>query len=230
MRNSVLSVLNHRLHRRPVILTLPVASFDPEDYRRAEPGIQGLVDLVNWEVWRWSPKGTPTRRSLPRTWDGLNSTDLFPKDHPIIEEIGKARVALVEILSEGSDELMEETLASPPASSYLDIPATSLLPVLRSLVARKAILPVVCGSAFKHVGTSVLLSFVGEILASPVDQNETGGQLTSLNVNPASKGHGKSGKVVAHHQGKEATRLLAWKVGFDEKKGWMTFVRVYSGQ
>ena len=45
-RASVRSLLNYRLHPRPTVITLPVASFDPHAYSSAEPGIHGIVDLV----------------------------------------------------------------------------------------------------------------------------------------------------------------------------------------
>ncbi|KAH7105671.1 P-loop containing nucleoside triphosphate hydrolase protein [Auriculariales sp. MPI-PUGE-AT-0066] len=216
MRNSVLSVLHHQLHHRPVILTLPIASFNPDDYRRAEPGIQGLVDLVNWEVWRWNAKGSSARQPLPRNLDELRASAIFQREHPIPEEIITARTALIDALSEDSEELMDEVLSSSSPSSYLEIPASSILRTLRSLVGQKSILPVVCGSAFKHVGTSLLLNLVGELLASPADTTR------DVEAIPAvKKGHERpKGDVL---------RALAWKVGLDPKKGWMTFVRVYSG-
>ena len=49
-----------------MVLTLPVASFDPEDYARAEPSVQGLVNLVEWEVWRWSDNGEISRQQSPK--------------------------------------------------------------------------------------------------------------------------------------------------------------------
>ena len=33
--SSVLSLLAHRLHPKPMVLTLPIASFDPNDYALA---------------------------------------------------------------------------------------------------------------------------------------------------------------------------------------------------
>ncbi|EJD53754.1 translation elongation factor 2 [Auricularia subglabra TFB-10046 SS5] len=205
-RQSFLSVLNHRLHPRPVILTLPIASFKVEDYKRAEPGIHGLVDLVNWEVWKWGSRATPTRHPLPRTLEELKTFTLFPESHPILEEMVVARTALVDALSEHSEELLDAVLSSSSASSYLELPADILLRTTRQLVGRQKILPVVCGSAFKNVGTALLMDFIGELLATPIE-----------NSLPSAAADANT------------TRMLAWKVGLDAKKGWMTFVRVYSG-
>lgn len=206
-RQSFLSVLNHRLHPRPVMLTLPVASFKVEDYRRGEPGIAGLVDLVKWEVLQHNNKATPRHIPLPRTWEELASTDIFPSGHPLLEEIGKARTALIDILSEDSEELLDAVLGSTSTNSYLEIPSDLIMKTLRTLTAQRRILPVLCGSAYKHVGTRLVLSYIGELLASPLDTT-----YSSL----------ASDASVA--------RMLVWKVGHDPKKGWMTFVRVYSGE
>ena len=51
------------------------------------------------------------------------------------------------------------------------------------------------------------MDFIGNLLASPLET-----ALPELSSKP------------------EATRMLAWKVGLDQKKGWMTFVRIYTGK
>jgi hypothetical protein len=51
-----------------------------------------------------------------------------------------------------------------------------------------------------------VLDYVGELLASPVDVAET--------------------KLVDS----SPLHAFIWKVGWDERKGWMSFVRIYSGK
>lgn len=187
-------------------LTLPIASFDPQDYSRAEPGIQGLVDLVNWEIWKWDGDSTSTRHPLPRDVGELNRMDILPNNHPVVPHLVPARIALLENLSMFSEELMEYLLSLPSEpSSYLSIETSAIMPHLRAASLRNDILPVLCGSAMKNIGTELVMNYVGELLASPLD--------------------------IKHDvQSTEAPlRLLAWKVGWHKKKGWMTYVRVYSG-
>jgi len=188
-------------------LTLPIASFDPHDYARSEPGIQGLVDLVNWEVWKWDSNATsPSRHPLPRDIDNLGQIDLLPSSHPILPYLVPARAALLENLSMFSEELMETllSLTSGP-SSYLSVEPATIMPHLRAASLRNDILPVLCGSAFKNIGTELVMNYIGELLASPLD-------------------------IAPGTQFRDAPlRLLAWKVGWHPKKGWMTYVRVYSG-
>lgn len=205
-RSSLLSLLAHRLHPKPMALTLPVASFDTGDYHRAEPGIQGLVDLVHWEVWKWNADGQYTKHALPADVDELQNTDVFPSDHPILPELVPARTALLDNLSMFSEGLMETLLNLPSTpSAYLTVTKDQILPELRAATLRNDILPVLCGSAFKHIGTELVMDYVGALLPSPLDV---------MDNTPKRN---------------EPLRMLAWKVAWDKRKGWMTFVRVYSG-
>lgn len=202
---SIRSLLTHRLHPHPMVLTLPIASFDPQDYMHAEPGIQGLVDLLKWEIWRWNEAGESTCYPLPTDVQALEKLEFIPSHHPIIPQLAPARTQLLENLSMFSEDLMETLLALPSEpSSYLGIKYPDIIPHLRKSTLENKILPVVCGSAIKHIGTSIAMDYVGELFASPLD--------------------------VPHDSAKNAPlRMLAWKVSWDQKRGWMTYVRVYSG-
>ncbi|KAF8897643.1 P-loop containing nucleoside triphosphate hydrolase protein [Infundibulicybe gibba] len=206
-KSSLISLLTHRFHPRPLALTLPIASFDPDHYSRGEPGIEGLVDLVKWEVWKWNEQGQSTRYFLPVDVAKIQDLELFPPSHPIIPHLVSARTELLENLSMFSEEFMEQLLDLPPGpSSYISIPGSTIIPYLRQATLQNNILPVLCGSAIKNIGTDLVMDYVGELLASPLD-------------------------VPHEAQGKNAPlRMLAWKVGWDKKRGWMTFVRVYSGK
>lgn len=189
-------------------LALPIASFYPQDYTRAEPGVQGLVDLVKWEVWKYGPDGVPSVHRLPRTVEGLERSDLFPQSHPLVPHLLPARVTMLDNIAQVSEGLFEMLLSLPEdPSSYLSVQAADILPHLRAATLRNDVLPVFCGSAFKHIGTELLMNYVGELLPSPVD------------VEPNPKALVSNAPL----------RMLAWKVGWDKRKGWMTFVRVYSG-
>jgi elongation factor G len=202
-RSSLLSLLSHGFHPKPMVLTLPVASFDPADYHRAEPGLQGLIDLVKWELWKWGSDGQAVRHQLPRSDEDLQNLSILPASHPIIPHLLPARTTFLDNLSMCSEELMDKLLSSP--SLYLTLESSDIMPHLRGASLRNDILPVLCGSAMKHIGTELVMDYVGALLASPLDiQHER-----QTNNSPV--------------------RLLAWKVSWDKRRGWMTFVRVYSG-
>jgi len=205
-RASLQSILKHRLHPNPFILTLPVASFDPKQYADGEPRIQGLVDLVRWNVWKWDGQGDPSCHPLPRTEEALKASAIFTDSHPLLPHLVPARTQLLENLSMVSEEFMDYLLStSGDASSYLQADDKVVMRHLRSAALRNAALPVLCGSAMRHIGTELVMDYVGELFPSPLD--------------------------VEHDPQRQNSplRLLAWKVTWDEHRGWMTFVRVYSG-
>lgn len=214
LSSSISSILAHRLHPAPTLLALPVASFDPGYYARGEPGIEGLVDLVKWEVWRWPTTQSaelnhkPERTPLPTTEPELtHNNPLFSPTHPLLSELLPAREALLDGLSLRSPELESAILECPPdVMPYLSVSVSQIMSSLRLLVGKREILPVFCGAAAKHIGTDMVLDYVGELLASPRDVRLEG----------------------AVEAGPEV-QMLAWKVAWDKRKGWMTFVRVYSG-
>ena len=206
-KSSLLSLMAHRLHHNPVALTLPIASFNPDNYQRAEPGIEGLVDLVKWEVWKWDGREEPTRHPLPGSQEAMLASGIFPESHPITPHLIPARAALLENLAMFAEPLMERLLEVDSAGTgYTDIKPNAILPHLRKATISNEILPVLCGSAMKNIGTDLVLDYVGELLASPED--------VSTDRSPMDK----------------PLLMLAWKVVWDKRKGWMTFVRIYSGK
>ena len=205
LRRSIQSLLSNRLHPKPLILTLPVSSFNPEDYSRAVPGLQGIIDLVKWEVWKWDQDGIAIRQHLPGSAKEPNDKHIIPRSHPIYEHALTARMKLLENLAMFSDDLMTHML-DLPSGPMVQIPERMILDCLRTLTLQKEILPVLCGAAVSHKGTDLVLDYAGELLANPVD------------VTPNAPMDSAS------------TRALAWKVTWDSMKGWVTYVRVYSGQ
>jgi elongation factor G len=201
-RSSLQSLLKNRLHPNPMTLTIPIASFNPKDYVGGEPGIQGLVDLIRWNVWKWDDDGVVSCHPLSRNEKELEKMDIFPNSHPILPHLVPARAQLLENLSMASEEFMEYLLGS---SSYLQLDDELVMRHLRSAALSNLVLPVVGGSAMKHIGTELLMDFVGELFPCPLDVEQDAQRQNS------------------------PIRLLAWKVNWDERKGWMTFVRVYSG-
>ncbi|KAG6869290.1 hypothetical protein C0993_000043 [Termitomyces sp. T159_Od127] len=199
---SIASLLSNRLHPHPLPLVLPIASFDPLHYAQAEPGIQGLVDLVKWRVWKWDTEGQVSCHPLPRDDVAFSNFSLLPSSHPILPHLIPARTQLLENLSMFSEELMEELLSLPSSTTaYLQIDSSKILRHLRKATIRNEILPVLGGSAMKDIGTDLVMDYIGELLASPVDVPHDS-QVANAPV-----------------------RMLAWKVAWDKKRGWMTFVR-----
>ncbi|KAG6911202.1 hypothetical protein DXG01_003069 [Tephrocybe rancida] len=196
---SLASLLSNRLHPHPMALVLPIASFDPTHYAVAEPGIQGLVDLVKWQVWKWDAEGKPTCHPLPRNDEMFSSFSLFPPSHPILPHLIPARTQLLENLSMFSEDLMEELLCLPSTpTAYLHMQSSKIIRHLRKATLQNEILPVLGGSAMKDIGTDLVMDYVGELLASPID--------VPHDVQAANA----------------PVRMLAWKVAWDKKRGKVT--------
>jgi len=164
------------------------------------------VDLVRWNLWKWDDRGQASCQPLPRSIEDLQQDGPLPSSHPVIPHLVFARTELLENLSMVSEDLMETLLAMPSEpSAYLKLDNESIMQYLRKASLRNQVLPVLCGSAMKNIGTDLVMDYIGELLPSPLDvTHEVQGQNSPV-------------------------RLLAWKVNWDDKKGWMTFVRVYSG-
>jgi elongation factor G len=214
VRDSLLSLLSHRLHPTPILVALPVASFNPEAYSRGEPGIEGIVDLAKWEGWKWeSGSRDATRHSLPTSQTELQNNSIFPPGHPLLDHLVAARTEFIDSVAVLSPDLLSEIVEddSNTGDAYLRVPSAAILSSLRELTLHKEILPIFCGSALKHVGTELLMDYVGELLASPADVDMLG----------------QCAAIISRKPG--LVQLLAWKVGWDKRKGWMTFVRIYAG-
>lgn len=207
LHDSITSILSHRLHPKPLLLSVPIASFNASIYKRGEPGIEGLVDLIKWQVWRWDT-GSGSSSCLPLPIDEKNIGDVanFSENHPVVPFLRQARSQLIDSISELSPEMLDEFLSLEAKDPYIEFPAEKILPHLRELTLSNKVLPVLCGSAVKHIGTDLLMNYIGELAASPVDIK-------------ADSVFDESGPL----------QVLAWKVGWDKQKGWLTYVRVYSG-
>ncbi|KAG8825265.1 Ribosome-releasing factor 2, mitochondrial [Serendipita sp. 400] len=205
LRDSLLSVLSHQLHPRPVLLCMPVASFNRAAYQSGEAGLEGIVDIVGWKASKWEPSDDPN--TINGNVETGSPEELLDVDHPLLPALKQARTDLIDLLSIQSPTLMEELLSIESEDPYTALPAETIMPHLRSLTLRKEILPVFCGAALKHMGTKNLMDYIGGLLASPLD------------VDAHATVNNRRGPV----------SILAWKVGWDKQKGWMTFVRVYGG-
>lgn len=204
LRESLLSVLANQLHPRPILLCLPVASFDNSAYQSGQPGIEGIVDVVRWEASKWQ---TSADGSIEQEVIKDAPEKLLAQDHPLLPCLKQARTDLIDTLSVHSPALLDEFLSVDAPDPYLALPAPTIIKHMRQLTLRREILPVLCGSALHHIGTKNLMDYIGELLASPAD------------ISDQSMEAQKRGFV----------SLLAWKVGWDKQKGWLTFVRVYAG-
>ena len=128
-------------------------------------------------------------------------------------EAEDARHQLIDVVSNFDDTIMEKYLAEEP------ITADDLRRALRTATLAAAVVPVLCGSAFKNKGVQPMLDAVVDYLPSPLDL-------------PPTEGHRPSHtEDVEERKADDAEPFsaLAFKIMTDPFVGKLTYIRVYSG-
>lgn len=173
--------------------------------------------------------------------------DLKAGGDALAGEIEKARVALVELLSEHDDLMVEKYLDAN--EDHLAIAPEDIIESLRrcTLQSPQTVVPVLAGASFRNTGVQTLLDAVVDLLPSPNERPDPevsmasgihGGLSAFLSgklVAPAAPSKTKSGsKTISKDRASLALQnleacALAFKVVADAKRGVLVYVRVYSG-
>ncbi|KAF1964184.1 mitochondrial translation elongation factor-like protein G [Bimuria novae-zelandiae CBS 107.79] len=223
-----------RLHGWPAVCQIPW-------WKGGNGDFIGVGDVVNLRgmMWHGSIDGSQIQ---PYTLEQLHATD---KD--FANEIKKARVALVELLSEHDDIMVEHFLEHD--EDHLSIPGIQIMQSLRRVVlqAPQTIIPVFAGASFKNIGVQPLLDSVVDLLPSPLERpdpeisvgNETStlahllssaaGSATKATI-AGKKKNQKEGSAAGFPEARNLSACtLAFKVVNDPKRGILVYVRIYSG-
>jgi elongation factor G len=184
-------MIRDRLDALPAVIQLPIG---------AESEFKGVIDLLNEKALVWSS-------DMGEEWETLEVPD------DMAAEVEDARHQLIDVVSNFDDTIMEKYLAEEP------ITADDLGRALRTATLAAAVVPVLCGSAFKNKGVQPMLDAVVDYLPSPLDL-------------PPTEGH-KPGKIDEIEERKaddgEPFSALAFKIMTDPFVGKLTYIRVYSG-
>jgi elongation factor G len=121
-----------------------------------ERNFRGLVDLVSMKAFLFDPDGS-----------GKGKETEIPAD--LKDAATKAHEALVEMVAEGNDKLMEEFFEKGT------IPVEDLGPGLKLAIAEKRILPVTVSAGVLNIGSDSLLNFLVDYMPSPVLRGEVDG-------------------------------------------------------
>lgn len=210
-------------------------------WRQGDSKLQGVGDAVGLRALLYEEGG-----------DGKNLKasflqDLQNEDHSFAEEIKKARIALVELLSEHDDEMVEKFLEYE--EDHLAIPSIDIVESLRrcTLQSPQRLVPVFAGASFKNIGVQPLLDAVVDLLPSPDErpdpETSVGSSTYGLNdllsgkaslPNTSESGSPKKSKSLAASKETYVMKnleacALAFKVVTDPRRGVLVYVRVYSG-
>ena len=135
--------LHERWGRTCVPVQLPISDAQ---------GFHGVVDLVTMEAFYYTPNG-----------DGRGKiTGEIPAS--IAQQAKAAHEALVELVAEGKDELMEEYFAEGT------IPEQHLITALHEAIREDRIFPVLFASGGTNMATDHLLDFIKVYAPSPTER------------------------------------------------------------
>ena len=140
-------MIRDRLDALPAVIQLPIG---------AESEFKGVIDLLEEKALVWSS-------DMGEEWETLDIPDAMAA------EAEDARHQLIDVVSNFDDTIMEKYLAEEP------ITADDLRRALRTATLAAAVVPVLCGSAFKNKGVQPMLDAVVDYLPSPLDLPPTEG-------------------------------------------------------
>ena len=167
----------------------------------SEKGFRGVVDLVTMKALIYTPDG-----------DGKAKVEDIPAD--LADEAQAAHEALVELVAEGEDELMQEFFDKGT------LPAEDLKKGLHEEVRDKKVFPVLLSSAQHKIGSDAILNFMAEIFPSPEYRGKWRGH-----SEPDRKGEIVERKV----SDSEPLSIYVFKTLADPFAGRITYFKVMSG-
>ncbi|KGL59646.1 translation elongation factor 2 (EF-2/EF-G) [Polaribacter sp. Hel1_33_78] len=167
-----------------------------------EENFKGIVDLVKNRAIIWHEEGMGATFDIVEIPEELKEEAKLLRAN-LIEEVASYDENLLEKFMEDEDSITEEEVHN----------------ALRAAVMDMAIIPMICGSAFKNKGVQFLLDAVCRYLPSPMDKEGIVG------VNPDTEE-----KELRKPDVKEPFAALAFKIATDPFVGRLAFFRAYSGR
>ncbi len=174
--------------RAAVPIHLPIGS---------ERDFKGIVDLVRMKSYTYTNDG-----------DGKGKEGAIPAD--MADAATEAHEALVEMVAEGNDALMEEFFEKGT------LPVDHINDGLREAVRARRIYPVMCGSSLHNVGSDQVLNFINENFPGPADRGPWKGTLNGKEAERAVKDS-------------EPVSVYVFKTVADPFAGRVSYFKVVSG-
>lgn len=197
-RMEMLERMRERWGRQVVPVQLPIVD---------DKGFHGVVDLVTMEAFFYTPDG-----------DGRGTTGPLP--HALEKDAKAAHEALVELVAEGKDELMEEFFAVGT------IPEEHLISALHEAIREDRIFPVLYVSGLRNVGTDHLLDFLKVYAPSPKERAAIASRSAGRH---SGNGSGSVETVMRKMDDSEPVTLYVFKTIVDPFAGRISFFKVISG-
>ncbi len=183
-----LDSVNETFGRSAVPIQIPIG---------AERDFSGVVDLVRMRAYTYTADG-----------DGKGKEGDVPAN--LQDAAQKAHDALVEIVAEGNDALMEEFFDKGT------LEADQIVEGLKQGVREMRIFPVMCASALHNIGSDLILNFINDNLPAPIEREPVA---CLLNGAEATR------QIAGNYQ----PSLYVFKTTADPFAGRLTFFKVYTG-
>jgi len=132
----------------------------------AEREFRGVIDLVRMKSFTYESGGSGRGREEP-----------IPQD--LAEVAAKAQEALIEMVAEGNDALLEEFFEKGT------LPPERLVEGLRTAVREMRLFPVLCASGLNNIGADLILDLIVDYLPAPTEREPLTGQLDGQEVQRA---------------------------------------------
>ena len=190
---GVCKQVREMLGANPVPLQIPIG---------AEDDFKGVVDLISKKAIVWRDE------TLGAEYDEIE----IPAE--LVDTVDEYRANLIESVAEYDDQLLEKFFEDESSITVEEINNA-----LRDATIDLAIIPMICGSAFKNKGVQTLLDAVCEFLPSPLDVG------TIKGTNPDTEE-----EEIRRPTEEDPFSALAFKIATDPFVGRLCFMRVYSGQ
>lgn len=174
--------------RQSVPVSIPIGS---------ERDFKGVIDLIGMKAYTYKTDG-----------DGKGAEGPIPAD--LQADAEAAHEALVEMVAEGNDALMEEFFETGT------LPEDHIVTGLKSAVRDRRIFPILCGSALHNIGTDRVLNFFVDLFPAP---NERGPVAAQVNGAPGEVQVSASGHPTA----------FVFKTSADPFAGRVTYFKVLTG-
>jgi elongation factor G len=174
--------------RTAVPIMLPLGS---------EREFKGFIDLVRMKAYTYTPDG-----------DGRGKEMEIPA--ALADAAGKAHEALIEMVAEGNDALLEEFFSDGTLTPEHTTEG------LRLAIRERRIYPVLCSAGLHNIGSDALLNFIVENLPAATEREPVAGQINGQDVTRAVKDT-------------EPASAFVFKTIADPFAGRVTYFKVISG-
>jgi len=200
-RQQMIEEMQQKWGRQVVPVELPIID---------QHGFHGVVDLVTMKAFMYEPDGS-----------GRGEAGAIPAG--MAADAKAAHEALVELVAEGKDELMEEFFAEGT------IPEDHLIAAMHEAIREDRIFPVLYESGLRNVGTDHVLDFLKIYAPSPVEREAVAAQGIRGGNGNGSALPVEEEIVMRKVDDKEPLALYVFKTMSDPFAGRISFIKVVSG-